>query len=442
MKYPYLLILSLIFIFSCSNKNDKSWIKKVEDPEYLHRSIWRLTEAITNDIFPPPIAGRIYAYSSVAGYEALVPGNSQLISLQGQLNGLKDLPKPEAGQEYSFPIASIVSMLTVAKALVFSEEMITGYQAKIKEEYKNAGVPDDVLDHSWKYGEKVGTAILGWCTADKYKQLRSAPKFDINLKEDGCWRPTGPDYADALEPHWNQIVPMTMDSAAQFKPVRPTPFSKLKGTPFYNDAMEVFNAVKDSTKDRTATAWYWDDNSFESTTTGHAMSAVKKVSPGGHWINIAKEACKKSKADFYKSMEVYARLTVGIFDGFISCWDEKYRSKLIRPESYISLYISPKWTPIIQTPPFPEYTSGHSVISGASSEILTNLFGDNFSFTDSTETLFQMPPRTFKSFYEAADQAAISRMYAGIHYKPAIVNGLVQGKNIGKHVSTKIKTRK
>ena len=111
-------------------------------------------------------------------------------------------------------------------------------------------------------------------------------------------------------------------------------------------------------------------------------------------------------------------------------------------QSYISKYIDAAWLPIINTPPFPEYTSGHGCVSGASSTILGQIFGENTAFTDSTEVQFGIAPRSFPSFKEAANQAAFSRMYAGIHYRPACEVGLTQGAAIGQHVLARLKIRK
>jgi hypothetical protein len=172
------------------------------------------------------------------------------------------------------------------------------------------------------------------------------------------------------------------------------------------------------------------------------MYATKKISPGGHWINITRLICKKANADLARSAEAYACVSITLADAFISCWDEKYRSNVIRPETYINQYIDANWVPLIQTPPFPEYTSGHSVISTASSVMLTQLFGENFSFADSTEVEFGLPVRSFKSFKLAAEEAAISRFYGGIHYLPSIKNGIAEGNEIGSFISGKLRTRK
>ena len=159
-------------------------------------------------------------------------------------------------------------------------------------------------------------------------------------------------------------------------------------------------------------------------------------------MNITRVTCTQTKADFITSSEAYARVAISLVDGFISCWDEKYRSKLIRPETYINQYIDENWVPVLQTPPFPEYTSGHSVISSSAAVALTNLFGESFAFTDSTEIEFGLAARSFKSFIAASEEAAVSRMYGGIHYRPAIEEGIVQGRSLGNWIVKNIRTRK
>ncbi len=142
-----------------------------------------------------------------------------------------------------------------------------------------------------------------------------------------------------------------------------------------------------------------------------------------------------------RSAEAYVCVALSLADGFISCWDEKYRSKLVRPETYINQHIDENWAPLLQTPPFPEYTSGHSVISTSAAVTLTSMFGENYAFTDSTEVEFGMPSRSFKSFMEASQEAAVSRVYGGIHYSPACENGKVQGRQVGESILSKLTTR-
>ena len=157
-------------------------------------------------------------------------------------------------------------------------------------------------------------------------------------------------------------------------------------------------------------------------------------------MNITRVACGQVKADVFQTAEAYVRVSISLADAFISCWDEKYRSRLIRPETYINQYIDENWVPTLQTPQFPEYTSGHAVISSSAAISLTKLFGDNFAFTDSTEVEYGMAPRSFKSFLQASEEAVVSRNYGGIHYLPACNVGKKQGRDIGNFVAGKIKT--
>ena len=244
---------------------------------------------------------------------------------------------------------------------------------------------------------------------------------------------------DGIEPHWNKIRPFVIKTADQFKPVPPPPFSMEKGSPFYKELKEVYDISQQITRDgdtseEIAIAQFWDCNPYVSVTRGHLMFATKKITPGGHWMGITKIAIKKANYDVTNTLYAYAKTSIAMADAFISCWDEKYRSNLIRPETLINDHIDDVWKPILQTPPFPEYVSGHSVVSGAAAESLTSIFGDNFAFDDDTEVPYGLPIRSFTSFRAAAQEAAISRMYGGIHYRAAVDVGLNQGTDLGKYV--------
>jgi hypothetical protein len=314
------------------------------------------------------------------------------------------------------------------------------FHQQIMKEIKATGIPEDVFERSVTFGNDIARAIGEWAEQDNYKQTRSFPKYTIT-DDPNSWKPTPPAYMDGIEPHWNKLRTFIIDSAAQFKPEPVTVFSSQQDSKFYEEAIETYEVGKGLTDDQKEIASFWDCNPFVMNVKGHVMFATKLISPGGHWINITKVACQTGDADFITSADAYAKVAIAIADGFISCWDEKYRSNLIRPETYINQYIDENWTPHLQTPPFPEYTSGHSVISSAASVVLTDIFGDNFAFTDSTEVEFGMPVRSFTSFSQAAEEAAISRLYGGIHYRAAIVNGVTEGKAIGYYVIEKIKTR-
>lgn len=442
-NFIFVLFVGLLFpvsfsISSCQT-NSSEWKTKAENPEFVHRSIRKIIDIMRHDIFAPPVASRIFAYSSIAGYEALRPGYAGNESFAGKLNQLKPVPQPEAGKEYCFPLASMTAITVVGQALIFSEADMAELKAELTKDFGEMGVPKEVFERSVAYGDAVAKHILAWAKTDNYAQIRSAPKFSIDAKIAGRWVPTPPRYEDALEPHWPEMRPWLMDSAAQFKPQLPIEFSTAKGSEFYNAAQEVRETGKNLTEAQRETAIYWDDNPFEVSVSGHLMIGMKKISPGGHWMNIAASVSRKANADILKSMKTYATVACGLAEAFISCWATKYRHTVVRPVTYINSYIDPEWQPLIETPPFPEHTSGHATVSSSAATVLTNIYGENFAFTDSTEVEFGMAPRTFKNFFEASDEAAVSRMYGGIHYRRGNEAGRASGREIGKFVFEKLK---
>lgn len=425
---------------SCSS-DDQSWKTKVDNAEFIHRSVKQITDRIVHDIFSPPVASRIYTYASVAGYESIRHIDPAFSSLSGQMNGLDSIPQPEPGVEYCYQLASVEAFMKIGRTLVFSEPEIEDFHQTVLQEFRDLGVPNEVFDRSVAYGNKVADRIIKWSSKDNYKQSRSFPKYTI-LTDPATWKPTPPAYMDAVEPHWNKIRPFVIDSAQQFRPDPAVKFGTDKKSPFYLEALEVYEIGRGLTQEQREIASFWDCNPFVMNVRGHVMFATKKISPGGHWMNITAVACRKANASPVQSAEAYARVAMSLVDGFISCWDEKYRSKVIRPETYINQYIDENWVPLLQTPPFPEYTSGHSVISSSASVALTGIFGDNFAFTDSTEVEYGMTARSFKSFYHAAQEAAESRMYGGIHYRAACENGKKQGRLLGEFIRDNVDTRK
>jgi hypothetical protein len=302
------------------------------------------------------------------------------------------------------------------------------------------GLSKATADSSIAYGERIAQHVLAWSAKDNFLQSRGMPKYSVSSLK-GRWIPTPPAYMDGVEPNWGTLRPFVLDSASQFRPKPPLPFDMSAGSAFHKQVMEVYDVRKNLTDEQRAIAGFWDCNPYVMNVRGHTMYATKKITPGGHWMGIVAIASRKSGANLAQSAEAYARTAVALADGFISSWDEKYRSALVRPESAINEFIDESWEPMLQTPPFPEYTSGHSVISTAAAHVLTDLYGDSFAFTDSTEVAFGLPVRSFASFEQAAAEAAISRLYGGIHYRMAIEEGVIQGRRVGELVVRRVKTR-
>jgi hypothetical protein len=430
------------FLITCLLLVTGIFVRAENEPaEPVHRAIKLITDVMVHDIFSPPVASRTYAYISIAGYEAGRFSDDNYITLAGQLQEFTPPPLPEKGKEYNYTLAAVQAILAVGKMLVVSEERVSNYAGVQLQELKAAGISEEVFNNSVAYGQIVAKHVLDWAALDKYKQTRSMPRYALSSDE-STWKPTPPSYLKAVEPNWSSMRPFLMDSARQFKPAPALRFSTDKNSPFYQQAMGVYEAGKTLTNEQKEMANFWDCNPYKMNINGHVMYASKKISPGGHWMNITRLACRKASAPLAKSLEAYATLAVTIADAFISCWDEKYRSNVIRPETYINKYIDPNWQPLLQTPPFPEYTSGHSVLSTAASLVLDKLFGGDFALSDSTEVEFGIPVRNFKSLKAAAAEAAISRFYGGIHYMHAIERGADEGRDIGNFVVRRLKTTK
>jgi hypothetical protein len=406
----------------------------------LHAAMDQLTNVIVYDIFSPPQASRVYAYATIAAYETLRQGDSTYRTLAGQVNGLTPVPAPDSGVEYYLPLAGIHAFMTVGRALTFSRGRMDSLRTAMDERFRRVGVRGAVFDSSVAYGERVAQHILAWASKDQFPQTRGYAKYTVTT-EPGRWIPTPPAYMDAVEPNWARLRPFAMDSSSQFRPKPPPPFDMTVGSPFYLQAKEVFETVRNATDEQRAIAAFWDCNPYVMNVRGHAMFATKKITPGGHWMGIVGIAAEKAEADLLQSAEAYARTAIALADGFISSWDEKYRSNVVRPETVINASLDEAWVPLLQTPPFPEYTSGHSVISNAAAAVLTDQFGDNFAFRDTTEVAYGLPARSFTSFNAAAAEAAISRLYAGIHYRMAVEEGSTQGRRVGEHVVRRIRTR-
>ncbi len=434
------ITLILVLLMNCTNnKSEKIKI----DVSLYHTTIDKLNSIITYDVFSPPVASRIYAYPNIAASEVLSSygdkKENEFYTDKAKLN----IPTITPGKNTNKELAALIAFIDVSKELVFSVEDMTVYRDSLYGVWETTNPQEFAASKA--YGLYYAKELKAWINKDNYKETRTYPEYNIsrNANDVSKWSPTPPSYMDAIEPHWNKIRPFVIDSASQFKPAKHPKFSLQKDSEFYKELMEVYTIKKKietlgDASEEIDIAKFWDCNPYVSVSKGHYMFAKKKITPGGHWIGICKIACKKSEADFEKTVAAYTKTSVTIADAFISCWDEKYRSNLVRPETLIKEYIDDGWEPILQTPPFPEYSSGHSVVSGAASEILTFIFGDNFSFADDTEVPYGLPVREFSSFYAAANEAAISRLYGGIHYRAAVDEGLQQGKRLGKHIVQKM----
>ena len=427
----------MCFIIASCEGNHENYTTRFIDPVTYNRTVKQLNDIVLENNFPPMIAARNYAYANIAAYECMAAGDSSLKTLSGRIQHMPVMPKVKDGLIIDYPLASLLAFVKVGNAVTFPEGSMMKYYEKLLKMADSLNVPRGVLKETITFSDSITAAILKWSKGDNYAATRGAPRFAVNDSA-GRWVPTPPMYATGLEPHWMTIRPFALDSASQCMPGRPPVFSLNTNSVYYQALVEVKETVDSLTDEQKHIADFWDDNPFKMNVSGHVMFATKKFSPPGHWMNIVGIAAHNANADFKTTVTAYALTSIALFDGFISCWDEKYRSNYTRPETIINEKISGDWHPYIQTPPFPSYTSGHSTISAAAAEVMTSIFGDKMSFTDTSLLEFGIANREIKSFRAAAQEASISRLYGGIHYKFDLDSGNAMGKRVGELIVKKL----
>lgn len=436
-KYSFLLLSVLLMITCSCGEAGKSPALSGND---ISKVIAQVTGLMVHDVTNPPLAARFFAYTCLAGYEAVSENDKHVRPMHGVLNEYPLISKPKRLSGYDYRLTAVFAMYKTAEKLQPSGILLVKDEQSFIDSCSKAGFTGAQIDSSKHYALIISKKILAYAKADKYNRISNYPRYTPKA-DPGSWAPTPPAYMAPVEPHFNTIRPLTLDSAGQFVPDAPIPFSTDKHSAFYKFLMQSYSKSGAAlTQEEKNIANFWDCNPFAVQNEGHMLIGLKKISPGAHWMGITAIACKQSKASFSKTVEATTVVAIGLMDSFICCWDDKYRTNRIRPETAIRRYIDPDWKPLLQTPPFPEYISGHSVASAASSVILTHYFGDNFHYTDSVEVAFGVPPRHFRSFGQAAKEAAMSRFWGGIHFMDAIDNGIVQGNKVGSWVIKKVES--
>jgi hypothetical protein len=376
--------------------------------------------------FSPPVASRAFGYAGVTLYEALVPGMPAHRSLAGQLNDLDSAPAP-SDPAYHWPTVANAALASILRSLFAtasteSKAAMDSLEARLTDRRRTAVAPG-ILRRSVARGRNVAEHILQWSRADRGHEayLNNFPPYTPPVGP-GLWVPTPPGFLPALQPYWGSNRPFALTSGGACDPGPPRPYSEDRSSAFYREAAECYDLVTKLTPEQEAVARFWsDDPGLTPTPPGHSVSILTQViNSGGFGLDVAAEA--------------YAKVGIALADAFISCWSTKHRYNLLRPVTYIRRAIDPRWSSLLVTPPFPEYTSGHSVQSAAAAQILTDLFG-TYPFTDHTHDHRGLAPRSFGSFHEAAEEAAISRLYGGIHFRAAIALGLEQGLCLGRSVN-------
>jgi hypothetical protein len=384
---------------------------------------FRLSFDLTQDegLFPPP-AARAYAYAGVTLWEAVAPGVDGGLSLAGRLNGLTGVPSPR--HELHWPTVANTALAGIMQRFyttAASRRAIRELEHAFDEEFRGE-IPGALFGRSVAHGQQVAMAIWQWSRGDGYDEFNDCAYTPP--VGPGLWSPTPPGFqADPSQPCWGRLRPFLL-SGPEVCAAGPHPaYSEDPESEFYEQAFEVYETVNNLSDEQRTIALFWADLAGESPT------------PAGHSLSITTQTLEQLDAPLDLAAEALARVGIGESDAFISCWASKYHYNLLRPVTYINAVIDPTWESVLETPPFPAYTSGHSNDVGASSTIMTALFGDGFAITDHTNDERGFAPRFFGSFFEAADESAISRLYGGIHYRFDIVQGVEQGRCVGRAVN-------
>ena len=386
--FVYTFFLSAIVGHSAFAQSQKNIFSSKDYIQAIHA----ISEVMIHDVVPPTGASRYYAYITISGYELLSKSDSGHVpDFKNKLNDFPDYPS--VNKPINLSLAIIYSTIETGEELLPSGYLLDSMKQAVLEKAKS-NLDAAVFKNTMMYADSFARKTVQYAGQDHYREINGLVKYTPK-KIPGSWQPTPPAYMSAVDPYWNKIRPFILDSASQFKPLPCAAYSLDSTSLFYKQAKEVYKTGLHLTNEQKAIAGFWDCNPFAVLQSGHVDYGLKKISPAGHWMGIAGIACLKKNLPLSATVQVHTILAIAMADAFISCWDEKYSSNRIRPETFINEKIDRNWRPFLQTPPFPEYPSGHSVASNAAAVILSKLIGDPFSYTDGSEIEFGLPARSF-----------------------------------------------
>jgi PAP2 superfamily len=386
--------------------------------------------------FSPPVVARALGYLGLTLYEAVVPGMPAHRSLAGQLNELSSLPWAQPDEVLHWPTVANAALATMSRMMFPNASaenkgridlLERSLPLKLLQDFDPTQVTPEITQRSASFGKLMAMAVMTWARTDGGHEAWGPIRRDranfVPPSGPGRWSVTPPAFAAPLLPEWGRNRPFVLPSGATCAAPPPPPYSEEPGSAFYKQGEEVWRIANAATQEQRQFALYWADD------------PQKTPTPAGHWAYIAGDLLKSRKASLAQAAETYARLNIAMSDAFVAGWHTKYTVNLLRPVTYIQLAIDSNWVPqLMHTPPFPEYPSGHSVQSSAAAAVLSATFGADLAFTDNTHNDRGWGPRTFRNFKAAADEAGMSRLYAGIHFRAGVEGGQVQGHCVAQRV--------
>lgn len=382
-----------------------------------------LYAAVQRDALSAPNAARVYGYAGITAYEATVPGMIDNRSLSGQLNGLTNLPFPTEDAQYdwlttlNYTMHNVLTSLFKDRAVESLDSFTTLRDAQV-EARREAGIEEVVIENSIEYAEDLSRELTTWIDDDNYAEVE-AMTYEMPTDGEGAYILTG-EAIQPAEPYWGQIRPFALEYVDECAIPMGMQYSLEEDSPFYAQAMEVMEVGDSLTPEQRDIALWWVD------TPGITGA------PAGHWISIENQMVELLELPLDRATQMYGMVGIALSDAFVATWSLKYQINLLRPETFINNNLNRGWRPFINTPPFPEYPSGHSTASGAAAHMLTWLF-NTVAFTDRTHEERLGGVRSYTSFWAAANEAAISRLYGGIHYRDAIERGIEMGECVSQY---------
>ncbi|MCU0391246.1 MAG: vanadium-dependent haloperoxidase [Thermoflexibacter sp.] len=425
------IFLFAIFLVGCQKESEQPILMEVNSFEAdLAHSYYELELRLIRQTsgFTPPVASRALGYTGITLYETLVPGTKNYKSLANRVNGLSNIPQVTSGVEYHWAISANHAMASILRNLFANTSpanlaAIDSVKAIYNSRYQSI-ISNEVFNRSANYGEQMANVIFDWSRTDGGHEgyLKNFPITYTPPVGESMWVKTSS--SNALQPYWgNNRTFLASNAAPSIMPPPPPTFSFEASSAFFKEGKEVYDIAKNLNNSQKEIALFWADD------------AGKTFTPPGHSISITRQVLIAQKANLALAAEAYMKVGIAVADAFICGWKCKYTYNLLRPVTYVQRYIDPSWKPLLDTPPFPEYISGHSVQSGAAAEVLTKLFGNNVAFVDNSHADRGLPARNLISFEAFAQEAALSRLYGGIHFRSGNEEGLKMGKRIGQNVN-------
>jgi PAP2 superfamily len=386
--------------------------------------------------FSPPVAARALGYLGLTLYESVVPGMPAHQSLAGQLNELSSLPWAQPDEVLHWPTVANAAMATMTRMMWSNASAENKARIDLLErsmpirqsqDFDPATLNAEISNRSETFGRLMAMALMTWARTDGGHEAWGPPRREqqryVPPSGAGQWSATPPAFAAPLLPWWGRNRPFVLRQATDCPAPPPPPYSEQAGSAFHRDAEELLRISRNATQEQRQIALYWADD------------PQKTPTPAGHWAYVANDLLRERKSTLAQAAQTFALLNLAMSDAFVAAWDTKYRLSVLRPVTYVQLVFDSTWVPtLMDTPPFPEYPSGHSVQSSAAAGVLSALFGTATPFTDNTHNDRGWGPRRFASFGAAADEAARSRLYAGIHFQFGVSGGQVQGRCVADQV--------